>query len=678
MDAAADCLGPCESGLKPVGGAAGNRIMFKRILIWSGVFLGIVVLVAVVLLAWRDRVIKERSLMALERVESSLSNATPREALAMINARPPSGGAEESEDRWFAVEVEASARLGLVARLQTLHSQRPDQVLANEDASLILARAFLHGDDEAKGLAIAVRWESRSTRPALWFAYRVDAALLNGRRAEAIRLLSEAGFDGPDDSLRLSRLALLTAGTDLPEAWNLLAAAYAANPRDKDVRSFRGQILEGLGSNRLARVEYVAAHVADPGNLLMRDQLAEYYRRHGNYLNALDTWLPALTNSPPAYVHLKARFWSRVTRPTTLPPFEVSTADPLGELVNHLDAVDTKRFWSADDFELLAGRSNFERTRQEVFWLRMLELLREGKRDSALELLRTNPFRGRGYDPLLDRSLYAVLSWRKLGRLDAYGVDFPALNDVTNRHSFLVGLDKFSRLERAARRTVELPEELRVVLGSDSAPALVFLASGWLRAALDSGAEVTWPDGTPGWIPFAVTQAVRLVRGVKPALAYAANQPPSPELNLLIGELQLADGQADTGLNTLATLAPTPGPVGYRAAWLAASALLERGEHERAAAIVNGQTLLKGQSVGQELLARSALARGETNVVEEIYSKIVSGSVEAKAYLARLAFARKEWRRARELTEELLMILPDEMALRRNLEAIAAAEKASK
>ena len=50
------------------------------------------------------------------------------------------------------------------------------------------------------------------------------------------------------------------------------------------------------------------------------------------------------------------------------------------------------------------------------------------------------------------------MSWRKLGRLDAYGVDFPALNEVTNRHSFLVGLDKFSRLERAARRTVELPE----------------------------------------------------------------------------------------------------------------------------------------------------------------------------------------------------------------------------
>lgn len=650
--------------------------MFRRILIASGVVLLFVAVAVAALMVWRNRVIDQRNRAALVVAEKALSNAVPRQALAVINARPPGGRSEQEESRWFAAEVEACARLGLLARLQTLLRQDEAKTLANEDAALLLARSFLHSNDEARARGIAEQWESRSARPELWFSFRVDADLLLGRRKEAIELLNSRKFSGTADALRLSRLALLRAGDDPAGAWNLLAEAYRANPRDTDVRSFRGQILETLGSNRLAQVEYVAAHVARPENLLLRDQLAEFYRRRGNHLNALQTWAPTLTNGPPAYLPLKFRFWSRVARSVPTDAAKLSSADPLAELVNHLAALPADRFWNAEEFELLANRAAYERTRQECFWLPTLEHLRRGESGPALEKLRINPFRARSYDPLLDRALYAVLSWQKNQRLDGYGVSFPAYVESGNEHSFLRQLDQYRRVEQASRRAVELPAEWRDLLGHKAAPGLVFLTAGWLRAGLELIGDTVWTAETPAWVPYAVTQARRLEYGAADALAYATRQPPAAELRLLIGELRLATGDVERGRQELRSLATFKGPVGYRAAWLAGSAALERGQHAEVAEIVSGQPLLKDQAVGQELLAKSALAQGQTNRATEIYTAIADASIEARAYLARLAFARRDWKTARELTEALLMVMPGELALRRNLEQIAAAEAA--
>ena len=647
--------------------------MFKRILIISGVVLLGLLLAVAALVFWRNRVIQQRSQAALQRVEEALAADNARGALAMINARPPAGRSDAEERRWLEAEVEACARLGQIARLQSLHGRDPGTVRGNEDAALLLARALLHGGDEAAALEIANAWQEKSPRAHLWFAFRVDAALLNGRREEALRRLQEREFAGSGDSVRLSRLALLAARDDPAAAWNFLARAYEANPRDVDVRSFRGQILETLGSNRLARVEYVAAHVANPANVVARDQLAEFYRRRGGFVNALETWLPAVTNNPPGFVPLKARFWSRVARPVVVPRADVSVADPLRELVAYLEGRGEGEFWNADDFVLLANGASFERARQEVFWLKLLEALRAGRPDAALELLRTNPFRERSFDPLLERSLYHVLSWRKHGRLDAYGVEFSAFTPSTNRHTFLLDLHRHGGLERASGRAVELPESLSEVLGHADAPALVFLAAGWLRAGLDLTGGDPWSETDPAWPVYAVTQARRAVRGSADALAYATNQPvATPTMRLLIGELRLATGDTDAALADLRPLVPATDAVGYRAAWLVGNAALERRDHEALAAVVARQPRLG--VAGQELLARSALIRGDTNQVERIYRGIVAESVPAKAFLMQLAFARKDWKTAREMTEALLLVMPDELVLRRNLERIAKAE----
>ncbi len=646
----------------------------KKIIKIIGITAGVIALVAVALIFWRNSVIEQRRMNALQEVEELLENFSAREALVLINARPADGDSAEMNRRWFAAEVEACAQLGLIARLQTLLSMNPDATLANEDAALILARAYLHGGEPNKGLDISESWKSKSERPHLWHAFEVDVELFAGQPDRAFELLSTQKFEGAGDSVRLSRLALLTVDDDPAGSWNLLADAYEANPRDTDVRSFRGQILETLGSNRLARVEYVAAHVAAPQNFVLRDQLAEFYRRQGSFRKAQQTWAPALTNRPPAFLPLKALFWSRVAIPADLPDFDLSDQDPLTELVSFISGFPKGAFWDESQFVQLNRVGFFDRERQEVFWLRLIHALQESDLDTAAELVRSNPFRDRVYDLMLDRALAAWLSWRETGLLDAYGIDLDQVRINPNRHSFLNLIGENMVAEKANRGAFRLNPELEQIFKSESAAGLIFLTAGWLQAGLELIGDKTWESSMPQWIPYAVTQAKRTVEGPESALAYAQKQPGSNELDLVQAELMLTLGKMEEGMSKLKTLQDLSGPVGYRSAWLLSVDALKKGEHENLASIITGQPQLSEKPVGKEMLAKSALMQGKTNQAAELYQSIVQDSVEAKAYLASLAFQQKDYPRARQLTEELILMLPDELSLRANLEQIAEAE----
>lgn len=648
----------------------------KKTIKLIGIIAGVIALLAVALVFWRNSVIERRHLASLQQVEKLLEEQSSREALVLINARPGGGDSREIDQRWLAAEVEACAQLGLIARLQTLLSMSPSLTLSNENAALILARAYLHGGEINKGLDIAQSWQAKSDRPHLWFAYTVDTELFQGKRDQAYQLLSSKKFEGPGDSVRLSRLALLSAQEDPTVSWNLLAEAYTANPQDTDVRSFRGQILETLGSNQLARVEYVAAHVASPQNFVLRDQLAEFYRRQGSFLNAQQTWEPALTNRPPAFLPLKATFWSRVARPVNLPEFDLSDQDPLSALVDFITELPEDHFWDEAKFKQLKRSRFFESQRQELYWLKLLETFRNNDLETATQMVRGNPFRERVFDPTLDRALAAWLSWKETGLLDAYGINLEQIQINPTRHSFLNSIAEQMKLEKQNRNAFKLHEDLANLFQSESAAGLIFLTAGWLNAGLDLLGPHDWESDTPSWIPYSVTQAIRAVDGPEKALEYAKRQPPSDELELVIAELHISKGEMQFGLQKLEELHQLPNAVGYRAAWLLSADTLKKGNHTKLQSIIANQPLLQEKPAGQELLAKSALMQGATNQAEMIYEKIASDSIEAKAFLASLAFQKKDFAKARELTERLILALPDELSLRDNMEQIARAEAA--
>jgi hypothetical protein len=78
------------------------------------------------------------------------------------------------------------------------------------------------------------------------------------------------------------------------------------------------------------------------------------------------------------------------------------------------------------------------------------------------------------------------------------------------------------------------------------------------------------------------------------------------------------------------------------------------------------------------LLARLAFLQGDEVLADKMYAGIETESDEAKDYLAKQVIARKNWPRARQLTEELIKKHPDQAQCRATLETINKAAAGNK
>ncbi|MCB1119392.1 MAG: hypothetical protein KDK65_05475, partial [Chlamydiia bacterium] len=99
--------------------------------------------------------------------------------------------------------------------------------------------------------------------------------------------------------------------------------------------------------------------------------------------------------------------------------------------------------------------------------------------------------------------------------------------------------------------------------------------------------------------------------------------------------------------------------------------LIDRGAIAEAKNAILVNPKLASDVRGQELFARIAMIEGNHELADRLYANIEEESTEAKSYLARRAFAQKNWTKARQLTEELLQQYPSNVTLRENLEKIA-------
>jgi tetratricopeptide (TPR) repeat protein len=188
----------------------------------------------------------------------------------------------------------------ILAKVISCYQRFPDQVVQDEEASLMVARGLLASGRTQEAAKLRDSWNGREKQEENWLCYDADEALRRDKVEEAIQILKSKSFSGTVDIGRLLRLAMLNARNP-PEAIANLQAAYAADPKNLDVRSFRGQILE-RGARGLARVEYEAAVLAAQENPLMRDQLAEFYLRQQNYADAVQTMEEALQTRARLYV----------------------------------------------------------------------------------------------------------------------------------------------------------------------------------------------------------------------------------------------------------------------------------------------------------------------------------------------------------------------------------------
>jgi len=617
--------------------------------------------------ALRSQIVEVRDEQSFTTAKNYLSAKRPDKAIEIIRGRDRSRSGKRTAD-WIDLEIETLDELGNIARLRYLFDQNPDAFSKHEKASLLIARVMLKTDNQIAYRKLQNIWKSRSQMPALWFALDVDALIVEGKVNEALKMLNSQSFQGEADAGRLMRLALLTAKNDLRGAWNYMDRAYYLAPKNPDVRSFRAQILEGIGKISMARVEYVAAHLAQPDNPLFRDQLAEFYRRNGNIGLALQTWSNNLDERSADFIRLKALFWSRVAYPV-----KINKADPsdisgdLSPLVVYLQNISGNQFWDDAAFQNISDQQSFLDTRQETFWLRLLQYLKEGKEKLAYDLLQTHPFQGKSWNPDIQSALEKVLAYRLGHNLPMLNIDFSTTGTTRERHQL------FDQLDQVVKNGTMTPE-LANLMHSKEAFAALFMAGGWVEAALQLHQIPVLPDNFPDWVAYGLTESLRFNRGNKSALAFANKQKKSPLLELLTAEILIADGNNATALAILDKLASSDSDIGFRAAWLLTVARMDQRNLKGARDVLNRQPRLRNSLTGKEIEARIALSEGDTEKAYQTYASLGLESTEAIAYLAKKAYREKDWKTAKKLTEELMRKLPDRMELRENLRAIVEAE----
>lgn len=613
--------------------------------------------------AWRSHVIATQRERQERTVVVLLKEHHGGDALALLQLmRREAAGTvlpQAQEARWQKYELAASLQLRDMPLLLALYERLPDLLRSDETASLLVARALIAMKRPDEAAKLRDSWRGREQQKEDWLCYDADECLFRHKPEEAAELLTGTQFSGKADSGRLLRLAILNADKP-PEALKYFNAAYAADRANPDLRSFRGQILENAGQARLARVEYTAALAAAPENPLLRDQLAEFYLRQHDYPLALQTLAESLRGNAFDFMWLKAGFWARVIKP--LPAGNApqhcpaGVLQPLAEMIVSLPA---EKFWDEKTFERLRFAARYASERQEVFWLRLLQNLKDGRENEAADMLTTNTFKAHPLHSELEGALRIFLKFRQK-HISPAAEDFDQATD--DRHQLFESIAAWSKGQASP--------ETETFAAGPYAFAGAFLAAGWVEAALQLvPSDRALPDA-PDWFLYGIAQALRMNRDNATALAFAKKQPPTSLMRLAVGELLLAEGQKDEAAAELKKIAAENSDVGFRAAWLLAASAAEQRKFDESRNTVAAQPRLADSTAGREIVARVTLLQGSEADAARLYSEIESDSAEAKTFLARRAFANKNWDEARRLIRLLTEQFPDELSLRASLQAI--------
>jgi thioredoxin-like negative regulator of GroEL len=554
----------------------------------------------------------------------------------------------------FLSEAEDAARCNDLPRLLAIYSSGGAPFHDSEDAALFLCRGLLSEDRPTELQHIRDLWRGREKRASAWLALDADVLLAAGREDEARKLLSGKSFAGAEDAGRLARLALASTD-DPPAAQQLLGRATALAPDDPDVRSCRGRFFEAEGRPADAAAELTAALSGNKDDWLLRDQLAECYRRAGAEEAANATWLPGNDVPPADFAWLKAWFWNRVARPIA-GDWEARSPDVgrLSRLAVYLLALPPDQFW-VSDAERPEGPREPVVGRQETFWLRLLGLLQAGRDRDALTFLRAAPPYYMSWRPDLANAIDRVLSLRTGKRQrPAAGVSRSRRHPFFEQLEALAGEGNWSAGEgNSDAGATALPDDVQRLLHSKEAVAATLLAAGWDEAALAIHHPGVDLSPFPAWYAEGLMRARWTNHGIDAALARAWREPRCPAADLVVGEMLVAERRDADALERLRSAASST-DCGARAAWLFAVVAARLGKPAEARRMLEAYPQLTNGTEGQLLLARCAAAEGNEDRAERLYRELAGESAEARAYLARRAMAGGDWETAARMTGGLL------------------------
>lgn len=620
---------------------------------------------------WRgaaEKAALERTLVAAEKSAGEARFPEVRALLedqARRRGRPAEAGAAR---RWLVLEFKAAGGLRDFATLEALVAREPGLAAVDEAAALWLWRVRTTEGDAAGAEAVRALWRGKEKRPVDWRCAELDGWAIAGR-IEDVRAALASLPAGEADAVPLLLRKVIYLG-DPAARMQAMEEAYRRDPGDADMRALRAAVLEQAGQAAYARVDYTAALVADPANPLRRDELASFYLRQGDLLAAADTWREGLDAKSPDFQWVRAAFWGRVLgrlRPeaaATLP--EARKARFAGWLATLPDGT----FWDEAGYAALHLPGSHAEREPTVFWSRVLERLRTGEWTVLESELAAAPNPAKAMAPTLLAALRLTTAVRAGAEPARTGIEWPKTG--TDGHRW------WAVSERALRGEAASGDEFAAVARGPMAATATLLAAGWPGAALAvEGAEDSRVEATPGWVRYGLLEARRLAVGPEAALKWGAGLPPYPETDYALAALRLAGGDAAAAEPVLRGLAERKDDTGFAAGWLLATWWLEQGRTAEAGALAEKAPALAGTPEAAGLRARAALAAGKTAEAAELLAPFAEQSLEAGAFLARVAFEAGDLGRARALTEFWAERYPDNLGLRENLNAIAEKETKS-
>ncbi|MCB1111171.1 MAG: hypothetical protein H7A37_00635 [Chlamydiales bacterium] len=594
-------------------------------------------------------------------------NKTPEETLnEYINAHQ-----SEAKDKKNMMDlfIDASVSSNDKTQLILFYQSHPEAFDNKEEATIMLLEALLDSGNTETFDRLRKKWKGKETLEQSWLVLDAENLIKRNRREGAINLLESKEYDGPEDTVRLLRLAFYTVNSNPKKALEYLTTAIAKDPQNPDINLYRAKLLESINMPELALSDYMTAIQKAPKNLYFQDQLAEFFKRRGSFLQSLEVWKEALENNSDEFLWLKTFFWNRVIAPIDYDwKASIPSQGFLTPLLDYLSNLKDDEFWDDETFNDVPDGQKYLRAEQATFWLRLLQMLKDGEKQQALGMLQTNPFKDKSWSPQLERMLMQILNYQVNKSFD-FSLLLQKSNPLARQSRFSKQLT--SIIERRHNNpSYQLPADVYALLNSDYAYTAALLSEGWFEAALDMRTTIGIPKDLPDWIYYGLTEAIRQNRGGMEALKFATAQNPTPPLELLNAEIMISENSQDAALEILSKLKDKEDEVGIRAGWLMGLVYLSKNQPQQAEEIISNNAQLANNILGKELLAKIALSKGDASKASEIYESIQDDSVEAKSFLAEKAFNEKNWKRAKELTVDLLKKYPNNPTFKENYSKI--------
>ncbi|MFA6916027.1 MAG: hypothetical protein WC222_06500 [Parachlamydiales bacterium] len=618
------------------------------------------------------------------KAQALIQEGNPKGAMRIIRKykRLMEGHTAEG-DEWLALFIEASEVIPDSTQLAIIYEHSPHLFDNREKSSLYVGDFFIQSGQRDKYSQLRAKWKGHETQPEMWFVLDSDKMLLDGDRLEAIEFLKSKSFEGKADAGRLVRLGLLNLVAEPQTAWKYFTEAIVKDPTNADLYVYRAKLLEAANKPAMALQEYGAALKMDPKSLYLRDQASEFFLRNRQYSQALELWADSLAAPSSDVIWFKALFWNKVLIPIN---FDWSKHVPpegsLLPLVNYMLGLNKGQFWDDSSFEKVPDGQRYLRTQPATFWLRLLSALKKSKENEAIQLIEYDPFQKESLYPELELQIARVIMYRKNNTFKLGSLEAPLKESAAARQSPLrISAELFNQLDTIAAQPLKqnespkIPADLDALLKSKDAFAALFLAGGWMEAALVLNTSEIVPEIYPEWYAHNLAQAIKINRGNEAAMEFLTRQKQTPAIKLLIGEMMIAEKNVGSALEQLQSVYKDNNQYGYRAAWLMSLIYIDKKEYAHAKQVIDSQPRLKSDTLGQETLARIALLEGKDEEALQIYNRISATSAEARSYLARKAYETKDWKTARQLTEQLLVDYPNNPTIRSNMQSILENEK---